>query len=115
MISKMIGVALVALLLTGPVAIEATAQASGDQQNQTTAPKPKAAVKARTPAKTTAAPEQSTSAAGMEYPPCSKNVKDQCIQLWQRNLSKAYPQCAGVKGADRRAACIEEAFKQTKS
>jgi hypothetical protein len=48
----------------------------------------------------------------LDYPPCSKTVKDQCIQLWQKNLVKAYPECAKVKGATNKAACIETAYKK---
>ncbi len=118
MISKMIGAALVALLFTGPMAFEAFAQSSGGTTSETTAPaKPKPPVKAHAAAKAKpkAMPEESASTAGLDYPPCSRAVKDHCIQLWQRNLAKAYPQCSSVKGADRRAACIEDAYKQTKS
>ncbi|HKO09775.1 MAG TPA: hypothetical protein VJ487_18880 [Alphaproteobacteria bacterium] len=113
MIRKMIGIALVSLLFAGPLAFAASAQSTSDQPGQPAAPaKPKAAVKSHAAAKPKAAPEESAPVTGLDYPPCSKTVKDQCIQLWQRNLSQAYPQCAKVKGATSRAACIENAYKQ---
>lgn len=143
MIGKVIGIALAALLLAGPSAFEAAAQSSGNQPAAPAAPaapkaasgdqpaapaaakpaapvKPKAAAAAKTPAKpkTAAAPkapaEPSAAAAALEYPPCSKTVRDRCIQLWQADLGKAYPQCIKLKGPAERAACIEDAFKQAK-
>jgi hypothetical protein len=112
MIRKVIGTALVTLLFAGPLAFDASAQSSTTQPAQSEAPaKAKAAVKSRA-AKAKAAPEESAPVTGLDYPPCSKTVKDQCIQLWQKNLSQVYPQCAKVKGATSRAACIENAYKQ---
>jgi hypothetical protein len=52
--------------------------------------------------------------ASLDYPPCSKTVKDRCIQLWQPDLAKAYPKCAKVKASAARAACIESAYQQDK-
>ena len=116
MIRSLIGVALVTLLFAGPAALDASAQSTSGQPNASTAPaKPAAPAKAHMAAKHKAAPEESTAATGLEYPPCSRTVKDQCIQLWQRNLSKAYPQCSKVKGSASKAACIEDAYKQQKS
>jgi len=113
MIRKMIGTALVSLLFAGALAFEASAQSSSAQPAQTEAPaQPKAAVKSHAAAKAKAAPEESAPVTGLDYPPCSKTVRDQCIQLWQRNLSQVYPQCAKIKGATSRAACIENAYKQ---
>lgn len=141
MVSKLIGVALVTLLFAGAAALDASAQTSGTQPSQQAAPAqpsppaaaaqpspPAAADQTKPAAKTHAAAkhkprhvveeepakEEQAPVAGMAYPPCSKTVKDQCIQLWQRNLSSAYPQCAKIKGSAARAACIEDAYKQTK-
>jgi hypothetical protein len=50
----------------------------------------------------------------LDYPPCSKTVKDRCIQLWQPGLAKTYPQCNAIKGLGARAACIETAYKEIK-
>ncbi|HUC60738.1 MAG TPA: hypothetical protein VMF53_02150 [Alphaproteobacteria bacterium] len=73
--------------------------------------KPEATSAAKPEAMEKAAPAK---VADLQYPPCSKSVKDRCIQLWQRDLAKTYPQCAKIKGADARAACIETAYKQDK-
>ena len=133
MVKNLIGVALVTLLFAGAAALEASAQSTGTPPAQApvmapssqpaaaepTAPAAKthAAAKhrARPVAKKEAPAEEAPApVAGLAYPPCSRTVKDQCIQLWQRNLSGVYPQCSKVKGTEARAACIEDAYKQSK-
>jgi len=114
MIRTMIGVALVTLLFAGPAALDASAQATSTQPSATATPA-KTPAKSHMAAKKKAEPEASATAVGLAYPPCSRTVKDQCIQLWQRNLSTVYPQCAKIKSTVSRAACIEDAYKQQKS
>ena len=116
MIRSMIGVALVTLLFAGPAALDASAQSASGQPGGATAPAQSAApVKSPTAARHRAAAEEGPQPTGLEYPPCSRTLRDQCIQLWQTNLSKVYPQCSRLRGSASRAACIEDAYKQQKS
>lgn len=116
MIRSMIGVALVTLLFAGPAALTASAQSASGQPGASTAPATSTApAKPHMAAKHKAAPEESAPVTGLDYPPCSRTVRDQCIQLWQRNLSTAYPQCSKVRDTVSRASCIEDAYKQRKS
>jgi hypothetical protein len=51
---------------------------------------------------------------GLEYPVCDRTHSDQCLQLGQnasvdRQLMKAYPQCAKMKGKLERGTCINNA------
>ena len=111
MIRRMLGLALAALLFAAPAWYEAAAQTATDQPAAPAQPA-KPAAKAKTvKAKPKAEPAATTSASSLAYPPCSKTVKDSCIQLWQRDLGKLYPQCSKVKNSIDRAACIEGAAK----
>lgn len=119
MLRKAVGATLAALLFTGSCAAPALSQTTGNPASQPAVPAAsKAAAKARpVKPKAVAQPTAAGAPAGtadLEYPPCSKTVKDHCIQLWQRSLGKAYPQCVTLKNGEAKAACIEAAFKRAK-
>lgn len=117
MIGRVIGAALLALLLAGPASSDAGAQTANSQENQpAAAPKAKAPAKAAAKSKTRAKkktksamtePLPKTDVSALKYPPCSRTVTDQCIQIHQRGIDKAYPQCAKIKNSVDKAACIE--------
>jgi hypothetical protein len=122
--SKAIGAALAAILLAGLCSTEARAQsapatpsATGSAESPAPVIKPVPKLHQAMPKATPqAVPAKAASApvGNLDYPPCSKTVTDRCIQLWQPDLAKTYPQCAKVKGQSARAACIETAYKETR-
>jgi hypothetical protein len=117
MIRKAIGVFGAAILVAGLLGAAARAQQTpSDGQTPAAVIKPVPALHQPKPITIRKAEEKSAPAetASLDYPPCSKTVKDRCIQLWQPNLAKTYPQCAKVKGSTARAACIESAYQQDK-
>ena len=117
MIRKAIGVVGAAILVAGLMGAAAHAQQTpSDGQTPAAVIKPVPALHTQKPAAAPKAEEKAMPAetASLDYPPCSKTVKDRCIQLWQPDLSKSYPQCAKIKGSNARAACIESAYQQGK-
>jgi hypothetical protein len=62
---------------------------------------------------TTPQPAASPQAASENWPPCSKTVRDRCIEVNKR-LNEAYPACAKIKNRDEKANCVETAFKEKK-
>jgi hypothetical protein len=58
------------------------------------------------------------SASNLTYPPCSKSLKDKCIELgYRKQLDQAtnreYPKCAQIQDVSQKARCIESGFKQS--
>ena len=98
----------VSLLVAGPLAASASAEDA-----QTTAPKTHLHKKHAAKAKPEAAAPAAMATGDLPYPPCSRSLRDKCIELNQRDLNRAFPSCARSAGVQK-AACIETAFKEQK-
>ncbi len=91
MVRTLLGAVFASALLAGSLALAAGVQGT------MTAPQPAA----------------SPRAASESWPPCSKTVRDRCIEVNKR-LNQAYPACAGIKNRDEKASCVETAYKEKK-